>query len=435
MINKLIINEVTPVTDGSIPIITNGKLFNGEDLESKIHNFFKRHIERSFDNPKMKSMRFSNFNSTLFNSSKSLLTSSNNEVIDNEFFIKENEIVTKKFAENIHKNVTNPFLFIVLSFSYESSEDIIEMGDINPIDPALPAAAVNIQEFTPAEVEFTEQEIAIAETAVTFDATEETTTVVSQSITEEILCFIKMERLDGVQYTAQNFNVQPDMLPDFKTDLQKCAFIFKNKIINLQETDFTNIDVVENPEDNKLDFHSKVLDRQDENISKYFMTSFLESYPIAKDAEVTKLVHKFVSAELSKFVKEPYSIKEIDNYVENELQKRNRTSLSRIVEDVVNNSNFINYERIESMNLDVEKISMSIFHNMRKENNSVYQEFTSSPEIIEKSSIKDIESDGRDIKIFISKMYQAYGYATIDTNTSDQYVTISLNKDKIRIKH
>lgn len=420
MIKNLIINEIIPVSDGSTPIITNGRLFKGSELDKKIHNFFKRHIERSFDNQKMKNLRFSNFNSTLFNSSKALLGSNEGEETNEITFVNENETVTKKFAENIHKNVTNPFLFIVLTFAFEFSSEESSGNNVSSTENE------NISEEE--VVATSENEIAatIAEEPLTKNETTENTI-------EDILCLIKMERFDGVQYTSQNFNIHPDMLPDYKTDLQKCAFIYKSKIVGLQESDFTNIDVVENPDLSNLDFHSKVLDRQDENISKYFMTSFLESYPIAKDGDVTRMVHKHTTAELAKYLSENCDSKQLDNFIENELQKRNRTSVSRIVEEVVNNSNMINHEKIESLNLDTDKISQSVFSNMRKENNSVYQEFVSTPDIIEKSSIKDIDNNGRDIRIYISKMFQTYGYATIDTTSSEEYVTIKLKKAKINL--
>lgn len=424
MIKKLIINEIVPVNDGTMPLITNGKLFKGEDLESKIHNFFQRHIERSFDNPKMKNLRFSNFNSTLFNSSKSLLVGNESGEVEDETFIKENETITKKFAENIHKNVTNPFLFIVLSFSYKTSNIKEDINKENTTKEEPETIETNVLE----EISAT-----IFEDEIDVDTESTGESEISIETVEEILCLIKMERFDGVQYTSQNFNVHPDMLPDSKTDLQKCAFIYKDKIKDLQEEDFTNIEVVENPDQNTLDFHSKVLDRQDENISKYFMTSFLESYAIAKDGDVTKMVHKHVISELSKYILEPFTKNQVDTFIENELQKRKRTSLLRVVEEVVNNSGMINKEQIESLNIDPEKISHTIFSNMRKENNSVYQEFTSTPDVIEKSSIKDIENDGRDIKIYISKMYQTYGYAKIDTDSSNENVTITLRKDKINI--
>ena len=417
MIKKLIINEITPVTDGTMPIISGGRLYNGDELDGKIHDFFKRHIERSFSNPKMKNMRFSNFNSTLFNSSKSLLIPDENGIINEEIFIRENDIITKKFAENIHKNVTNPFLFIILTFAYQENNE--QEGTNEPLSEEE-AAIVNQ---------------GLGEVAADIDtsSTTENSAGNNGSSVDEILCLIKMERFDGVQYTAQTFNIHPDMLPDYKTDLQKCAFIFRSKIEGLAETDFTIADELQNLEDNTLDLHSKVLDRQDENISKYFMTSFLESYPIAKDGEVTKLVQKHAAAELSKYLGENCSKQQVNTYLENLLQKRERTSVSRVIEDVIHNSNLINMHLIEELNLDVEKISNSVFNNMRKENNTVYQEFTSLPEVIEKSSIKDIENDGRDIKIYISKMYQTYGYASIDAESSEEYVVINLLKDKINL--
>lgn len=368
MIIKLMINEITPTEDDSLPTIAYSRTFEGGNLETKIHDFFSRHINRSFVNSKMKNLKFTNYHSTILNSSKALLGIIAKRESDDEstHFERHSKIITKKLAENIHKNVTNPFLFIVLTFEHED---------------------------------------------------------------DELLCLIKMEKFFGVQFVNDDLKIQLDMLPDVKTDLQKCAFIYKNQISVLTEEDFINEDQEIN---DQQDFHSKILDRQDESISKYFMTSFLESYVIAQDKEITKLASKHITSELSKYLKEGANKGDIKRYLEKELQKRKATSVSTLVEDVINNSDLINVEKITSNNMDNESLSLSVFRGMKNENTSAYQEFTSSPDYIEKTVIEDKVSNGRDIKIHFSKMYERQG--NIQFIEENEHVTLRIKKDKIIIK-
>lgn len=372
------INEITPTDDDSLPTIDYSKIFEGAELERKIHNFFERHIERSFENPKLKNLKFSNYNSTIMNSSKALsgITPTPDDESDIDFFIRHGKIVTKKLAENIHKNVTNPFLFIILDFTYKKDGKKIEL-----------------------------------------------------------LCFIKMEKFFGVQFTDQNLKLHPDMLPDVKTDLQKCAFIYKSKIENLTEDDFKQTDATQTNEkaDFQDTFHSKILDRQDESISKYFMTSFMESYIIAQDKEITRLASNHITTVLQKYLKDGKNKSDIKKYLDNELQKRKDTSVKYLVDDIVKNSKFISNAKITSSNLDSDKLALMVYKKMKEENDSAYQEFTSTPDLIKRTTITDSASEGRDVRISFSKMYEDQGVIEFDESQED-IVTLSIQKSRITIK-
>lgn len=373
MIHKLMVNEITPADDDSIPTMEFSRIFKGDELDIKIHKFFEHHIKRSFENPKMKNLKFTNFSSTILSSSKSLLRLDEPRENENQetHFIRHAKILTKKLAENIHKNVTNPFLFIVLNFTFDD---------------------------------------------------------------EELLCLIKMEKFFGVQFTDNNLLIQLDMLPDVKTDLQKCAFIYKSRIENLTEDDFTDAEITD--EDNEGNdqnaFHSQILDRQDESVSKYFMTSFMESFVIAKDKEITKLAAKHITNELAKYLNVDSQKSDIKKYLDNELQKRKGTSILTLVDDVINNSTFIDNDKIRNENTDGQNLSLTIFENMRNENSSAYQEFTSSPDFIERTVIKDTMNDGRDIRITFSKMYEEKGIVNFDAS-NDEIVTLTIQKSKISV--
>lgn len=370
------ISEITPSDDGSLPIIEYSSLFHGLNLHPKIHTFFDKHIEKSLKNSKLKNFKFSNYNSTIYSASRGMLGVDENDRAEEEIFEMNSKIIIKKLAENIHKNVTNPFLFIVFTAKHQ----------------------------------------------------------ITENVNEELLCLMKMDRFEGVQFSNNNFELQPDMLPDVRTDLQKCAFIYKSKISDLTIENFEEDQIAsleeDNPNDDYSSFHSSILDKQDESISKYFMISFMESYIIARDKEVTKLAQKHITTVLSKYINADSTRKDVKNYIDNELQKRKQTSVKLLVEEVMNNSGYINQELLLSNNLDVDSISAIVFNNMKTENISAYQEFVSIPEIIERTTFRDIENDGRDIRIHIAKMYEESGDVIIDREDSE-YLTIKIKKDKI----
>lgn len=374
MIKMLTINEIEPVTDDT-PVVNYSTVFTGNELKAEVHEFFKKHVDNIYENPKTRNGRFINKVSTILNSIGKIL---NNEIeIEDANFIfpddlNENhknfyynsKIIVDLLAKNISKNVKNPFLFVVLLLEHD------ELGDL--------------------------------------------------------IAFLKMDSHFGIQFSKSELVVHLNMLPDKERDLQKCALVFKNQL------DTIPIDSTFN----SGDFHTKILDKQDIAISQYFMTSFLDNNVITNDKENTKLASKHITSVMLRFANEGVSRPQIKTYIENIFQNRNVTSIESIVEDLINNSNLINKGTVKNLNFDSASLRKVVYNNMLNENKSAQQTFTAEPDFVEKRVIKDKTSAGKDLKfhvaeVMISKGVVKYDYEEENGLNKNDWMKIAIKRDII----
>ncbi|MGE7623550.1 hypothetical protein ACQKMD_10945 [Viridibacillus sp. NPDC096237] len=375
-IQRLVINEVKPV-DNAIPEVNYSPVFNGEHLKNEIHLFFENHINNIIMNKKTRNGRFKNDVSTILNSIEHLLSLKNNPIPNDSEEIPETLSEDEKLFYYHSKKVT---------------DQLAKSINKNVKKPFL----LVILHF-------------------------------NHEVYGEIIAIIKMERIFGVQFSRQELHVQIDMLPDKERDLQKCTIIFKNKLINLP----VNSNFREN--NNQNDHHTKILDRQDLAISQYFMTSFLDNIIITLDKENTQLATQFITSELEKYVSEGCTKKNIKDYIDNKMQERTHTSIETIVEDLINNTNFVNRDTIQIANQDSESLSALIYSQMLNANPSAQQTFTADPNYIEKKVIKDIKSSGKELKIsiaqtIINKGVVKYDYKDDEELNSEEWMKIAISK-------
>lgn len=358
MIKYLTINEIEPLTEDS-PIVNYSTVFTGEELKTEVHEFFKKHVENVYNDPKTRNGRFINKVSTILNSIEILFKSKTVDDInydniilpqdfnvEHKFFYSHSKIIVDLLAKNISKNVKNRFLFVVLHLEH------VEHG--------------------------------------------------------ELIALLKMESHFGVQFSKSELIVHLNMLPDKERDLQKCALIFKNQLATFPvDFDFSN-------NGSQFEFHTKILDKQDNTISQYFMTSFLDNNLITKDKENTKLASKHISNTLLQYAKEGITRPQIKSYIDNKLQYRNVTSVGSLIEDLIHNSNLIDQYKITKLNVDADTLRVTVYNNMLNENKSAQQSFTADPDFVEKRVIRDKVSSGKDLKVQIAQVMINKGIVKFD---------------------
>ncbi|MFF0829013.1 nucleoid-associated protein [Brevibacillus sp. NPDC003359] len=139
---------------------------------------------------------------------------------------------------------------------------------------------------------------------------------------KKYLAIMKMDPNNGIQVDLKSYKlkVQKDMLPSVNEKLHKCAFIELDP--NLWEKEI----------------HLRVLDKQQVTgeVSKYFLSSFLESKPVMDNQMMTELVSEnlrgFVVSE--KIVSSPTEILEFNAKVEHLLNNGNEIDLERDLESL-----------------------------------------------------------------------------------------------------
>lgn len=380
MIINLTINEIIP-NENDTPTVYYSSVFSGPELDFEIHEYFKKHVDNVSKNPKTRNGRFINKVSTILNSIEILLN------------IKEENNINEKSITYPEDITEEQKVF------YLHSKTIVDLLSNNTSKNAKHPFLFVILHLNHEEH-------------------------------GELIALLKMEAHFGVQYTKSELKVHLNMLPDKERDLQKCALIFKDYLIASPiDSDFEN--------ENEVDFHTKILDKQDSNISTRFMTSFLDNNLIAKDRENTKLASKHITNELSKYIREGVSRKDIKSYLDNKLQSRNPTSVEILIQDLVNNSNLIDSSKIEESNLDIESLRDIVYKNMLNENKSAQQSFVAAPEFKEKKVIKDKKSDGKDLKLQVAQVMIDKGIVKYDYDSdiginSNDWMKIAIKRDIIK---
>lgn len=379
MIRNLSINEIIP-SEEDTPTVNYSSVFSGQELDKKIHEFFIKHVNNVSINPKTRNGRFINKISTILNSIEVLLNIKEENNINEKSISYPEDITDEQKVYYLHSKI------IVDLLSHNTSK--------NAKHPFL---------FVILHLDHAEH--------------------------GELIALLKMESHFGVQFSKSELKVQLNMLPDKERDLQKCALIFKEQLIALPvDSDFNN--------EHEVDFHTKILDKQDSNISQKFMTSFLDNNLITKDRENTKLATRHITNELLKFSKDGVKRTEIKSYLDSRLQNRNATSVEILIQDLVNNSNLIDNFKIEKSNLDIESLRNQVYTQMLNENKSAQQTFTAAPEFKDRKVIKDKSSDGKDLKVQIAQVMINKGVVKFDyeneigMNTTD-WMKIAIKRDII----
>lgn len=166
MINCLKVFEIDP----ELRIISNEST-TLKKFEPQVSDFFRDHILKSVSDTHSKAARFKDDSDDIFKQCFECFSDSN--------FDKNSKKIAESLINNIHINVKKDFIFIVLSYTFETKDK---------------NAWINVG--------------------------------------EEILAIMKMETSDGIQIIDNDFDIHENMLPDLGNNLQKCSFVYKTKIEN-----------------------------------------------------------------------------------------------------------------------------------------------------------------------------------------------------------
>lgn len=238
----------------------------------------------------------------------------------------------------------------------------------------------------------------------------------------EVLFLVKMETGTAIQVTDENTLTTLDkILPDKKSRLQKATVIYKDKTIQFKENR-------EEPDSERTNIHSRVLDRTDENISGYFFTKFLDSDNVIDDkysaAKVAIEAIKNVSKSyLKNSYKEEHVIAKLQNYLSNERD----TSFTSLIEEI--QPLLLDFEN-ENIDMDIERLAEEAYQNAKGRNNTVLFRFTAElkkpPRTVFVSSRNNKELE---IKVFNTLLDQ--GEVSVEEN--DEYTYIKIKKPRITL--
>jgi len=202
-----------------------------------------------------------------------------------------------------------------------------------------------------------------------------------------------MEKYLGVQYTdTKELLVQLNMLPEKKRDLQKAALIYWDNIQRYPIKDFEY-------GDNDINaFHTKILDKQDENISATFMTKFLDNKIIVQDKENTRLLQEILPRELVKYTNDGIEEKEVKKNLDRILQRKEYINIDSLVESLLADENVFSPDKLNSAGQDAISLSNKVYAKMLDENPTAQKQFQAEPYLIERQTFKNDEGT-IDIKI------------------------------------
>ncbi|EAD9170212.1 hypothetical protein AOE63_14685 [Listeria monocytogenes] len=230
---------------------------------------------------------------------------------------------------------------------------------------------------------------------------------------ETILSILKMDAKDGIQYVNDEFDIKSNMLPDLGNQLQKCSFIYK-----------TRIEKFELNNENE-GFHLKVLDKQTENISNYFI-NLMSSAVVPNDQTMSKLAKSFVKKGLKKYANSEKDIENIGNEIESILSRRKKVSIKGIVDEL---SPFVSDKKLEEDGLTLNGLSNEIFGLMLQKNPSAQGEFTANPTGGERFTLRNKH---KSVSVSIEKGLINSNIVEFDDSNED-FFTLKIPKDLVFI--
>lgn len=238
----------------------------------------------------------------------------------------------------------------------------------------------------------------------------------------EILFIVKMETGTAIQVTDEDTLTTLDkILPDKKSRLQKATVIYKDKTIQFKNNE-------EEPDSERTNIHSRVLDRTDDNISGYFFTKFLDSDNVIDDKDsaakaAIEAIKNVSRPYLKCSYKEEHVIAKLQNYLSNE---RN-TSFTNLIEEI--QPLLLDFEN-EDIDMDIERLAEEAYHNAKERNNTVLYTFMAElktpPRTVFVSSRNNKELE---IKVFNTLLDQ--GEVFVEEN--DEYTCIKIKKPRITL--
>ena len=145
----------------------------------------------------------------------------------------------------------------------------------------------------------------------------------------EVLFIVKMETGTAIQVTNENtLKTLDKILPDKKSRLQKATVIFKDRTISFKEgTEPSNSE--------RENIHSRVLDRTDDNISRYFFKTFLESTNVIDDPDsAAKAAIEAIEIVSKPYLKSNNSSNDVKERLQSFLSQKRETSFDGLIGEI-----------------------------------------------------------------------------------------------------
>ena len=319
-------------------------------FDSAIDIFFREHILNSITNENSKAARFRSNSKDIFLDCEKCFKESS--------FNSSAKSIAEALKNNMHFSVKNTFIFIVLSYKFteKTSKGLFTDG-------------------------------------------------------EEIVAIMKMETNDGIQIVENNFEIQPNMLPDLGNSLQKCAFVYKSRIEKFDENNMND------------GFHLRILDKQDKTISNYFI-NLMNSVVVADDEVMSRLAQRFIRKNSMEFTDSQAMFEKVETQLNVIMSQRKRTSIKSIFVEI---SPFLSKTKMDSAGKDIDVLADDTFNLILRNNPSATSNFTSQPTNGEKYIYK---SETRSIWISVEKGLVEDGTVEIDSKNK-KYIKITIPKNMV----
>ena len=238
----------------------------------------------------------------------------------------------------------------------------------------------------------------------------------------EVLFLVKMETGTAIQVTDENTLTTLDkILPDKKSRLQKATVIYKDKTIQFKENR-------EEPNSERENIHSRVLDRTDENISGYFFTKFLDSNNVIDDEDsAARMAIQAIETVVKPYIKSEMSPEIVKEKLTSFLSQRRDTSFEGLIQEVSDVLNF----NIENRETDIEKLSQEAYDLAKRKNNTVVASFVAK--LYRPPKVTYVaQGDEQQIKISFLKSLESHRDVYWDDDDDDFYV-LKINKEVITL--
>lgn len=317
-------------------------------VKEQVDAFFSKHILKTISNSQTKTARFrTNTNLAFENATKAFL--------DEEGFIEASDSYSYELSKNIHGSVKDEFLLAFVEYYFEGDHSgIVDSG-------------------------------------------------------ETIFAILKMDMNDGIQYTGDDFDIQPNMLPDLGNQLKKCSFVYKKRIDNFVDNN------------KETGFHLKVLDKTTPNVSNYFI-NLMSAAVVTNDAINSGLAKSFVKKNMKKYVNSEEDIENISNGLESIMSRRKKVNVPGIVEEL---SPFISEKKMENEGLTLDGLSDKIFEEMLQKNPSAQGTFIADPK-----GGKHFIISNKQKSVKVSIEIGLINDKIIEYDDSDEYfITLKIPKD------
>ena len=209
--------------------------------------------------------------------------------------------------------------------------------------------------------------------------------------------------------------------PDKKSRLQKATVIYKDKTIQFKENR-------EEPDSERTNIHSRVLDRTDDNISGYFFKVFLDSDNVIDDEDsAARMAIQAIDTVVKPYIKPEKNSGVVKDRLISFLSQRRDTSFEGLIQEV---SDLLDFDK-EDRETDVERLSNEAYELAKGKNNTVVASFVAK--LYRPPKVTYVaQGDEQQIKISFLKSLENHKDVYWDDDDDDFYV-LKINKEVITL--